>query len=111
MGASALQSSPVRANAAAAGPFAVFRGALRNRRRRPIDVYALRVLWADAALVTAAAVTSYIVVFGTAGQVLVMGQWEFDYVVVTVVVVFTWMMSLSVLGSRHARLIGSGSVE
>ncbi len=111
MEASTLRTNPAWAGDAAGGPFAMIAGALRNRRRRPIDVYASRVLLADMALVLTSAAVSYFVVFGSAGQVLVMGQWQLHYAWVALVVALVWMLSLNLLGSRDARLIGAGSVE
>lgn len=111
MEVSALRSSPVWADDAAAGPFAMFLGALRNRRRRAIDIYASRLLVADTALVLVSALASYFAVFGLAGQVLVLGQWELHYAWVALVVASVWILSLNLLGSRDSRLVGSGSVE
>lgn len=111
MEASALRSSPAWADDAPVGSLALLLGALRNKRRRGIDIYASWLLLADAMILLAAAVVSYFVVFGTAGQVLVMGQWEVHYAWVALIVAAMWILSLNLLGSRDVRLIGSGSVE
>ncbi|MGB3830207.1 MAG: sugar transferase [Ornithinimicrobium sp.] len=111
MEVSALRSTTAQTDHSATGPFAMTVNALRSRRRQAIDLYSSRLLVIDAVLVAVAAITAYAVVFGSAGQVLVMGQSEIDYVWVTLAVALLWIVSLTVSGSRNTRLVGSGSVE
>ncbi len=85
--------------------------AMRDRRRRAIDVYASRLLGTDTVLILCSALASYYIVFGTAGQVLVMDGWEIQYVWVVLAVGLVWIASLNMLGSRDTRVVGSGPSE
>lgn len=90
---------------------AVLRSAMRDRRSPAVERYASRLLGTDLLLVAAATLTSYFLVFGTAGQVLVVGSWQVPYLWVALAVSLVWLLSLDVVGSRDHRIVGNGTTE
>lgn len=84
---------------------------MRDRRRTWVARYVPGLFVTDVVLVLGCALASYFIVFGTAGQVLVLDSWEIPYLWVALAVSMVWLLSLDVVGSRDHRIVGHGPTE
>lgn len=87
------------------------RTAMYGRQGTSVESYVNRLLVTDLVIVLGCALISYLVVFDTNRQVLVMGSWEIHYLWVSFAVGVVWLLSLTLVGSRRYRVVGNGSAE